>query len=87
MNEGGKNKLSDIRAKFLFGFQNVHKQPFSHLLRMELLNSSLEEVCPTKDCISQSPLQLGMAMLWSVKYEQKKMHVTTMGLASRFSKE
>ena len=60
MNEGEK-KLSDIRAKFLFGFQYVHKQPFSHLLRMELLNLSLEEVCPTKDYISQSPLQLGMA--------------------------
>lgn len=55
MNEGEK-KLSDIRAKFLFGFQYVHKQPFSHLLRMELLNLSLEEVCPTKDYISQSPL-------------------------------
>ena len=78
--KGEKNKFSDIRAKFLFGFQYVHKQPFSHLLRMELLNLSLE------DCISQSPLQLGMAMLWSVKYEQKRMHVMPMGLASRFPK-
>lgn len=67
MNEGEK-KLSDIRAKFLFGFQYVHKQPFSHLLRMELLNLSLEEVCPTKDYISQSPLQLGMVSeIWAGK--------------------